>query len=139
MRGMSDDLVRETRLPLPPVRTPKWDWRLAFEIFLGLTMVAWILVVLAPKFEEVYRQAKVPMSGSLLTIISLSQTVSEDLWVLAAGMFLMSWDAGRWVGRKASIARVLVPIVTLLIAGWMVCSLFLPLLNLGHDIGPRKH
>ncbi|HZE97264.1 MAG TPA: hypothetical protein VE981_09565 [Planctomycetota bacterium] len=125
-------------LPLPPALPARtWDWRLALASFLGLSLICGILAAVVPKFAEVFEQVKVSMGSSIETILALSRGVREDVRLLPIGIVVFSIQTGTWTGRRAAIARVLIPVLTILVSGWIVVSLFSPFLSLAPGLGQR--
>jgi hypothetical protein len=137
MISMRDESV--PGIPLPAEAAPrKWDWRLAVSALLGLTPIVFSLVRIVPEFDRVYRQIKVAMPTQTEAVLLLSRSVCEYLWAVGLGTVFFVLDVGHWTGRKAAIARVLFPLLTVVILGWMVFALFSPLLSASPGIGQRR-
>jgi hypothetical protein len=138
MISMRDESV--PGIPLPAEAGPrKWDWRLSVSSILGLVPIIAALVLIVPEFDRVYRQVKVQMPDSTMALLEISNAMCQYLWLVGIGVALFSYDIGRWTGRKAKLARVLIPVLTIVVGLWMFVALFSPLLCLDHGIGPRRH
>lgn len=124
-------------LPLPPPPTPR-STMVAIVALLGLVLTTVVLVCVVPKFEEVFRQVKVPMPGMTLFLMSLSDSILADRWAAALLLVAVPARLSRLTARQESIARVLVPVVIFASAAWMVSALFQPLMCLHHGIGAPR-
>jgi hypothetical protein len=131
--------MRDDVSPFPPTTPRTWDWRLAVSALLGLIPIVFSLVRIVPEFDQVFRQIKVPMPTQTEAVLGLSRIVCEYLWLVGIGVVFFVLDVGHWTGRKAAIARVMFPLMTVIIIGWMVLALFLPLMCSFEGIGPRRH
>jgi type II secretory pathway component PulF len=121
-------------LPLPP-RPPPRSTDLAVLGLLGLGLMAFLLTAVAPKFGEVFRQVKVPMPGSTLMVMTLSESVLADPWAAALLLLAIPAFLRDLTGRHATIARVVVPLLLIAGLGWMVLAMFQPLIGCHLSIG----
>ena len=124
-------------LPLPPHPVPQ-SGSLAAAATLSLAIFAAVLVTVVPKFAEVFRQVKIPLPGTTLTLMRLSEFLTSHWW--AAVLLLIGvYDAlSRLSPKKADVARVLIPVVVVACIGWMTFALFAPLMGPLEGIGPRR-
>lgn len=143
---MKDDpLFRELpdsfddRCPAPPTPPPNVrSWDVALTAFVSLAITAGVLMGIVPKFEEVFLQVKVPMPGMTLLLMTWSGIACD--WPLLVAFLMTVVPASlqcmkpRWV----SIARPLIPILSLMVWAWMAVALFLPLTCTLEGIGSRR-
>jgi hypothetical protein len=125
-------------LPVPPAPAPP-SRVVAAAGALGLAIFGVVLVVVVPKFAEVYRQARLAMPESTVALVDLSEFLVSRWWV-APLLFLAVYDVlGRLSPGQERLARVLVPIVVLVLLGWMLWALFHPLIGVCNGgIGGRR-
>jgi len=131
---MRDDPIR-----FPPAIRSTWDWRLAFEAFLGLLLIVAALSTVVPKFGEIYRQVKIALPTRTAVLLDLSRDLTEEIWLVAFAVLAFTLEVGAWRGRKAAITRILIPVGTALVLGWMAFALFEPMLSVSGAIGSRRH
>ena len=120
----------------PPPIVRKWD--VALYTFNGLAVSAEILMGITPKFSEVYRQVKVPMPGSTLTLMTLSDLAMAWPLVVAILMTALPASVHAMSPRAIRIARVAIPLLSYVVWGVMICALSLPLLGCHLSIGSRR-
>lgn len=123
--------------PGPP-KVRSWDVALsAFEL-LAIIVVGSMIV--APKFEEMFRQVKVPMPGLTLQVMSLSSVICAMPPILVAFLMTVIPASFQFLSpRGVSIARVVVPILKLCVLVGFVYALYLPLGCMGcGGIGPPR-
>jgi len=138
MISMRDESV--PGIPLPAEAGPhKWDWRLSVSTILGLVPIIAGLVLIVPEFEKVYRQVRVQLPTMTVALFFVSKAACQYLWLVGVGVVLFTTDVGDWTGRKAKIARIVIPLVNVAILGWIVLALFLPLACSTCSIGARRH
>jgi len=80
----------------------------AVVITIAVAVVLAIMTFIVPKFEEVFRQVKVPMPGLTLMLMSISNVIKEYWWAIIAFPFVMlfilkAW--GRTKGGRMTIDR----------------------------------
>jgi len=81
----------------------------AVVITIAVAVVLAIMTFIVPKFEEVFRQVKVPMPGLTLMLMSISNVIKEYWWAIVAFPFVMmfvlkAW--GRTKGGRLTIDRL---------------------------------
>jgi hypothetical protein len=103
---------------------------------LASLVLCWRLLVETPKFEEVFKQVKVPIPGLTLLILSTRQ--------VAAVLFLLLTGFCIWATRSHGQKRFTIVLNALLFGGalfWLfvvTMSLHLPLVSLLEGIGQRR-
>jgi len=112
---------------------------IAFETFLFLGFAWLILIRFVPVFIEMFRQSKLPIPGSTLLLRMCSDAVRRHPWVPMAMVtgfpFLLLRLSNRW----KKVCAFVVPLTTLLFAGWVVDGLFFWCWMCHLSIGPPKH
>ena len=129
-----DERVPAEPPPPPPVR--RWDLALITLAYFGATAAGLMLVV--PKFEEVFRQVKVPMPGLTLMVMTLSGYCCAHPLLAAFVMTFVPASIHVWQPRAVSIGRVAIPLLFWVMWGWMTFGLFLPFCCILEGIGPRR-
>ena len=119
---------------LPPIRRLP----LVLMTFVWFAATATGLLLIVPKFGEVFRQVKVPMPGLTLWVFSIAETCCAYPILLAAVMTAVPASIHAWPPRVVSVGRVAIPVFFLLMWGWMIYGLFLPLVGCHLSIGPRR-
>jgi len=81
----------------------------AVVITIAVAVVLAIMTFIVPKFEEVFKQVKVPMPGLTLMLMSISNVIKEYWWAIVAFPFVMmfvlkAW--GRTKGGRLTIDRI---------------------------------
>jgi len=81
----------------------------AVVITIAVAVVLAIMTFIVPKFEEVFKQVKVPMPGLTLMLMSISNVIKEYWWAIIAFPFVMlfvlkAW--GRTKGGRLTIDRI---------------------------------
>ena len=81
----------------------------AVVITIAVAVVLAIMTFIVPKFEEVFKQVKVPMPGLTLMLMSISNVIKEYWWAIIAFPFvflfiLKAW--GRTKGGRLTIDRI---------------------------------
>ena len=128
--------MRSLPLPPPPVARSR---AVAAAGVLGLAILGGVLVLVVPKFAEVFRQVKVAMPESTLAVISLSEVLISHGWAAPLSLLAVYDFLSRLSPGQDKIARVVVPIVVVVLLGWMLFALFHPLLGICHGgIGPKR-
>jgi len=122
--------------PPPPAPVRRWDLALATLAYFGATAAGLLLIV--PKFEEVFLQVKVPMLGLTLCVMSISGLCRTHPLLLAIVMTAVPASIHLWHPRAVSAARIVIPLLFFVMWGWMIVSLFLPLCGLLEGIGSRR-
>ena len=81
----------------------------AVVITIAVAVVLAIMTFIVPKFQEVFRQVKVPMPGLTLMLMSISDVIKNYWWAIVAAPFvflfvLKAW--GRTKGGRMTIDRI---------------------------------
>jgi len=129
----------EERVPAPPPPPPpvrRWDLALMTLVYFGITAVGLLLII--PKFDEVFQQVKVPMPSLTLCVVRISSFFRVHPVMFAALMTGIPASIHLWQPRAVSVGRVAIPVLFVVMWGWMVVGLFLPLLGTLESIGARR-
>jgi len=118
-----DERVPPPAASPPPARS--WDLALATLGFFTATAAGLLLIV--PKFDEVFRQVKVPMPGLTLMVTAVSEFCCTHPVLTAIVMTFVPASIHVWHPRAVAIGRVAIPLLFFVMWGWMVVGLFLPL------------
>jgi hypothetical protein len=129
-----DERVPEPPPPPPPVRR----WPLAFWTLACLGATAAGLLLIAPRFEEVFRQVKVPMPGLTLAVMSISGFCRAHPILMAFVMTFVPASIHVWHPRAVAIGRVAIPLLFWVMWAWMIVGLFCPLVGLLEGIGQHR-
>ena len=98
---------------------------IVMAVFLSIT--AAILIWVVPKLGIVFQQIKVSIPSSTDTLLSLSNLLRRHPWTVPPAIIVIPWILAR---RKKPLGRkieCLMDIGFVVILGWIVLSLFLPL------------
>jgi len=81
----------------------------AVVITIAVAVVLAIMTFIVPKFQEVFRQVKVPMPGLTLMLMSISDVIKNYWWAIVATPFVFlfivkAW--GRTKGGRLTIDRI---------------------------------
>jgi hypothetical protein len=141
---MKDDLVFralpdsfDERCPAREPQPSSWGTSLFAAVY--LLSFAGMLIKIVPKFGEVFRQVKVPMPGTTLMLLWISDAACAVPWLVYPMVILLSAAVGRLSKRDASRAQAALSIAFGITALWMVYALFLPLMCCcDHGIGQKR-
>ncbi|MBI3856320.1 MAG: hypothetical protein HY293_11580 [Planctomycetes bacterium] len=122
--------------PPPPPRRLSWDLGIGALLWLAFPAVA--LLEIVPRFGEVYRQVKVPMPGITLTAMTLSEAAAACPMALAFLITVASALLTRLSGRGASLARIFLPLLGMVLWIGLLAALFMPLTCCHLSIGARR-
>lgn len=100
----------------PPVR--RWILPLMTFVYFAVTAIRLLHVI--PKFGEVFRRVKVPMPAVTLSVVSLSDYCCAYPILLAIVMTAVPASIHAWSPRALKVGRVAIPILFLIMWGWMV-------------------
>lgn len=128
----------DARVPAPTPWPSRHNWLLSLNTFIWLTLTAAFLLFVAPKFAVVFEQVKVPVPSVTRIVLGLSREAATHLWLMGILLAIVCWGFGRLRGRWASLASTLIPIAAIATWGWMVVTLFLPLIGELEGIGYKR-
>jgi type II secretory pathway component PulF len=107
-----------------------YSWDIFAGSLVALVLLAAALRIIVPQFTAVYAQLKVQLPSLTASLLKLSGAACRHPIVLGAIVVLVPWRLGRFSGRSASLARVILLLLALITLGWMMAALFLPLTGL---------
>jgi hypothetical protein len=136
-QALPDSFDQRCPAPPGPQRQPR-TWGLSLGGALYLAVTTFILMKIVPRFEEVYRQVKIPLPAWTEALLALSRAACAWPWGVYAGILIIPAFLCRLKPRSAAAAQVLMPVFLVLVLGWMLVALFMPLMGGLEGIGARR-
>lgn len=118
---------------VPADRSP-----LALMTFAYFAATVMGLMLIIPKFGEVFRQVKVPLPALTLSAISIAKFCCAYPILLAVVMTGVPASIHAWSPRAVKVGRIAIPIFFVVMWGWMIYGLLLPLLGCHLGIGAKR-
>jgi hypothetical protein len=136
-RALPDSFDQRCPAPGSPRPKPR-SWGIALGGAIYLVVTTFILLQIVPRFDEVYRQVKIPLPSATEALLALSRAACACPLLVYALILIVPASLCRLSPKKAALAEVLMPVALVLVLGWIVVALFLPLIGTLEGIGPRQ-